>query len=275
MAVQPVGVSPSLAQALSRAGERNGVDFGFLLTTAMRERGMDASAPASGSSSVGLFQFLEQTWFSVMKSDGARLGYARYADAIVDNGHGQLTVSDPGLRSEILKLRENPDVAADLAAAFTRRNGEYLQNRYGRMPSPGELYIAHFLGAQGAAKLFDAGLSDPNQVAARLFPDAAASNRAIFFDANGHARTIREVYRALVARHDPPQPAAGFAAQQLVSGTPPVATSAAQASGPLVPDSLPVDFTGLFSTGATTSSPLSSVPHPPAGGAFFTGLYKR
>ncbi|HEY8596297.1 MAG TPA: lytic transglycosylase domain-containing protein [Devosiaceae bacterium] len=275
MAVQPVGVSPSLAQALNRAGERNGVDFGFLLNTAMRESGMDAGAKAPGSSAVGLFQFLEQTWFSVMKSDGARLGYGRYADAIVDNGRGQLTVSDPGLRAEILKLRENPDVAADLAAAFTRRNGEYLQSRYGRMPSPGELYIAHFLGAQGAAKLFDAGLSNPDQVAARLFPDAAASNRAIFFDADGHARTIREVYRALVARHDQPQPAAGFAAQQLVSGPPPAGAGGPQPSGPLVPQSLPVDFTGLFSTGTATSSPLSPVPQPQGGGAFFTGLYKR
>ena len=57
-----------------------------------------------------------------------------------------------------------------MAAAFTKNNGDYLQAKFGRMPSPGELYIAHFLGAQGAEKMFNAGLKNPDQVAATLFP---------------------------------------------------------------------------------------------------------
>ena len=69
------------------------------------------------------------------------------------------------------------------------------------MPSPGELYIAHFLGPQGAEKMFNAGLDNPDQIAAKLFPQQAKANPQIFYD-DGHARTIREVYKALVAKHD-------------------------------------------------------------------------
>ena len=35
------------------------------------------------------------------------------------------------------------------------------RRKFGRMPSPGELYIAHFLGPHGAEKFFKAGLADP------------------------------------------------------------------------------------------------------------------
>ena len=76
------------------------------------------------------------------------------------------------MKQEVLKLREDPQIAADLAAAFTRSNGAYLQEKFGRMPSPGELYIAHFLGAQGAEKLFKAGLADPDQIGRAAVPQA-------------------------------------------------------------------------------------------------------
>ncbi len=95
---------------------------------------------------------------------------------------GDYQVSDPQARAQILKLREDPQIAADLAAAFTKSNGDYLQAKFGRMPSAGELYIAHFLGAQGAEKMFNAGLQNPDQIAANLFPRQAEANRSIFYD---------------------------------------------------------------------------------------------
>src|SRR5690606_35377314 len=133
-----------------------GVDFDYLLQTAMRESALDPAARALTSSTVGLFQFLESTWLEVMKEEGPRLGYGQYAEAITRTPDGDYVIRDKGLREEILALREDPRIAADLAAAFTRRNGAYLLGKFGRMPSPGELYIAHFLGAEGAGKLFTA-----------------------------------------------------------------------------------------------------------------------
>jgi hypothetical protein len=83
---------------------------------------------------------------------------------------------------------------------FTQSNGAYLEGKFGKHPSPGELYIAHFLGPQGAERLFRAGLDNPDQIAANLFPKQAKANPQIFYS-GGEPRTIRELYRALVAKH--------------------------------------------------------------------------
>ena len=201
MDVTPIKVPQGLALVLNSAGDKSDVDFNYLVATAQRESSMNPAAKASSSSAVGLFQFLDSTWLQVMKQEGPRLGYQAYADAITVDQNDDYVIKDKSLRADVLKLRENPQVAADMAAAFTRSNGEYLQQKFGRMPSPGELYIAHFLGPQGAEKMFRAGLDDPDQVAAKLFPRQAKANPQIFYD-HGHARTIREVYKALVAKHN-------------------------------------------------------------------------
>jgi hypothetical protein len=217
MAVTPIAVSPSLASVLNAAGDRNDVDFDYLLKTAIRESALDPTAKTASSSATGLFQFLDSTWLQVMKSEGPRLGYQKYADAITRDRHGDYVIKDPRLRAEVLKLREDPQVAADMAAAFTKSNGDYLKAKFGRMPSPGELYIAHFLGPQGAEKMFDAGLENPDQIAAKLFPREASANRTIFYD-HGQPRTIRQVYKALVAQHEGPDSLhPGYAVQQLAS----------------------------------------------------------
>lgn len=266
MGVQSISVPQNLATALTMAGDRSGVDFSYLLQTAMRESSLNPSAKASTSSAVGLFQFLEGTWLQVMKQEGPRLGYGQYAAHIDVTSNGNYVINDPEKRREILALRENPQIAADLAAAFTRSNGEYLRERFGRNPSAGELYIAHFLGAQGAERMFRAGLENPDQLAVDLFPRQAQANQAIFY-ANGQPRTIRDVYRVLVSKHEAIGNS-GFSAQQM----------AGQGAAP--PQPLPVvpsrfssenlSFTGLFKTEVDSSGPSSQ-----AGAAFFTQLYSQ
>jgi len=262
MAVQQVTLPPSIALAFSQAGDKSGVDFDYLLTTAMRESSLNPEAKAPTSSAVGLFQFLESTWLEVMKAEGPRLGYGEYAAAIDVTSDGDYVIADRQKRQDILKLREDPAIAADLAAAFTRRNGDYLEARFGRMPSPGELYIAHFLGAQGAEKMFTAGLADPEQVAAGLFPRQAAANRSIFYDRDG-ARTVREVYQALVARHMQPGSAA-FAVQQMAQQP----ATAEPPPEPRVQMSPGVSFVSLFAT--ANPAPAEEAPAPRQ---LFTRLY--
>jgi hypothetical protein len=297
MAVTPISVSPSLASVLNAAGDRNDVDFGYLLQTAERESSLDPQAKAASSSATGLFQFLGSTWLQVMKAEGPRLGYQSYADAITRSADGEYVIKDPKLRAQVLKLREDPTVAADMAAAFTKNNGDYLKGKFGRMPSPGELYIAHFLGAQGAEKMFDAGLRNPDQIAAKLFPREAAANKAIFYD-HGEPRTIRQVYKALVAQHDGPASLhPGYAVQQMLASRQPNPRaapvplaplpgakegnsrpfSADTAAAPEIPSRFgPQDmtFTTLFSTepGGSTGSPIPSAMEE-GQGAFFTQLY--
>ncbi|HUV33018.1 MAG TPA: lytic transglycosylase domain-containing protein [Devosiaceae bacterium] len=220
MPVDPVSVSPNLRYALARAGDRNGVDFGYLLQTAMRESSLDPAARAATSSAVGLFQFVESTWLEVIKERGPALGYGILAQKVSRDADGGYSVADPRARADILKLREDPQMAADLAAAFTRTNGEYLGARFGRMPSPGELYIAHFLGARGAETFFAIGLQAPDSPAAQHFPRQAAANPSIFYD-NGRPRSIRQVYRVLVSHHGdgPPAPASAQLAVQQIAGS--------------------------------------------------------
>ncbi len=268
MGVQPINISQSLATALTAAGDRSGVDFGYLLQTAMRESSLNPQARASTSSAVGLFQFLEGTWLQVMKTQGPRLGYQAHADQIEVTASGDYVVRDPARREQILKLRENPQIAADLAAAFTRTNGEYLRSVFGRSPSPGELYIAHFLGAQGAEKMFKAGLQNPDQVAIGLFPRQAAANRAIFYDNSGQPRTIRQVYQVLVNKHE--GGGSSFAAQQIAGQG---GNSAPREVVPPLPSRFSpenMSFTGLFRTEPEQSG---SEEEEAGGAAFFTQLY--
>lgn len=262
MGIQSVSIPQHLMSALTSAGQRSGVDFDYLLQTAMRESSLNPAAKAQSSTAVGLFQFLEGTWLQVMKEEGPRLGYGDIAQHIVRNSEGDYVVPDEDSRSQILKLREDPQIASDLAAAFTKSNGDYLMGRFGRMPSSGELYIAHFLGAQGAARMFTAGLQDPEQIAADLFPKQAAANPTIFYS-DGHSRTVREVYRALVAKHGGVAPGADFAVQQIAGEQPP--------AEPPIPSRFSIDnisFTGLFKTEVQDEAPVGS-------GAFFTQLYTQ
>jgi hypothetical protein len=257
MGVQPIAVPPGLATVINAASDKSNVDFDYMLQTAMRESSLNPEAKAPTSSAVGLFQFLESTWLQVMKEQGPRLGYQQYADAIAKTSDGDYVIKDKDLRAKILKLREDPQIAADLAAAFTQANGEYLTQKFGRMPSPGELYIAHFLGAQGAEKFFRAGLADADQTASKLFAKQAKANPSLFYDGK-HARTIREVYRALVAQHTGGAPVVTpptqvptddpkFLAQAMV------AESNTRWSTEAVPsrfDQADMSFTALFSTEA-------------------------
>lgn len=267
MGVQPITVPQNLASALTAAGQRNGVDFSYLLQTAMRESSLNPQAKASSSSATGLFQFLSGTWLQVMKEEGPRLGYQQYADQIQVNAQGDYVVPDPARRAQILKLRENPEIAADLAAAFTRSNGEYLKTAFGRMPSAGELYIAHFLGAQGAEKMFRAGLQNPDQIAVNLFPRQAAANQAIFYD-QGRPRTIREVYRVLVAKHEGGN--AAFATQQMAGQSPQAQKEAVPVvSSRFSPENM--SFTGLFKN----ESEQPQGDGAQQGAAFFTQLFSQ
>ena len=66
------------------------------------------------------------------------------------------------------------------------------RQQLGRSPSEGELYIAHFLGAGGAARLISSAAANPNASAASYFPIAAHANTSIFYDrSTGAPRTPR------------------------------------------------------------------------------------
>lgn len=192
---------PGIADAIRDAANATGADFQYLLATARAESGLNPQASATTSSARGLYQFVDQTWLAAMKRSGASLGYGPYADAIVQTAAGRYEVSDPAMRRAILALRDDPSANAALAGALTKDNAVQLAGRLGRAPSEGELYVAHVLGAAGAARLTMLLAASPGAPADLSFPAAAEANHAIFYDRQGHARSVSDVYSILTARY--------------------------------------------------------------------------
>ncbi len=265
MAIHPAtaGGGPQITGAIRQASQSTGISFEYLLTTAQIESNMNPSAQASTSSAKGLYQFIDQTWLGTMKQDGAALGLGQYADAISRSSDGHYEVSDPGMRAAILRLRNDPQASAMLAGALTRNNATLVGSNIGRTPSNGELYIAHFLGADGAAKLINAASGRPQTSAAAMFPNAAAANRNIFYDHSGRARSVGEVYGKLTKLFDTAR-AVAFAP---LGGTTNVASADLPAAAPPLPPARTVASTPLIkSVPKAQVARLASadIPRPPA-----------
>ncbi|HXO69160.1 MAG TPA: transglycosylase SLT domain-containing protein [Bradyrhizobium sp.] len=203
-ATAAAGIDPSrarIAGAIKQAASTTGTSFEYLLATAKMESNFNPAAGASTSSARGLFQFIDQTWLGTVKEAGAQLGYGNYADAITKSSSGSYSVSDPAARSAILKLRDDPAASSAMAGVLTQSNSFKLTGKIGRRPTDGELYMAHFMGVGGAAKLIANAEDNPKASGARLFPNAAAANRSIFYERGGRARSVSEVYSVLTSRY--------------------------------------------------------------------------
>lgn len=220
--------------AIARAAQRTGVDFNYLLAQARIESGLDPQARAGTSSAAGLYQFTSGTWLATLDRHGAQHGLG-WADAAIERGR----VTDPALRGSVLALRHDPDIAALMAAELAGDNRDALATTLGREPDAAELYMAHFLGADGASRFLSALATTPDQSAAALMPQAAAANHGIFFDAGGSPRTVGGVMDLMrgkmAAAMGAPLPEGGYgapvAAPSLAGG--PVAQEFHAAAAPL------------------------------------------
>ncbi|MBR0858827.1 lytic transglycosylase domain-containing protein [Bradyrhizobium liaoningense] len=233
-ASQTAGLDPSRARvagAIKQASNLTGVSFQYMLTTAKMESDFDPTAGATTSSAHGLYQFIDQTWLGTVKEAGAQLGYGSYADAITRTASGTYSVDDPMMKRSIMKLRDDPEAASSMAAALTQSNSFKLTGLLGRRPSDSELYMAHFMGVGGAAKLIANAEDNPQAVGARLFPNAAAANRSIFYARDGRARSVSEVYSVLDARYASAANSKTTRSAMAMYGSTPSTTQVASANG--------------------------------------------
>jgi hypothetical protein len=268
-------IGSRITGAIQEAARATGAGFDYLLKTALRESGFDPASKATTSSATGLFQFIDQTWLSTVKESGAQLGYRRYADSIVKTSSGNYVVPDPAARSQVMKLRYDPTANAVMAGAFTQRNAAQLASGLGRQPTNGELYMAHVLGSGGAVKLISTAARAPQVKAADLFPGAARANWPIFYDKQGGARSVAQVYDLLGAKMNgtvaasaaavvPPGVAAAISAATVSNPVAPATGGVVASTGPAAapaasayaPDNTPI-FQGLFRT--DRRGPVSSV----------------
>lgn len=179
----PIGlqgpVNTDVRAAIARASQATGVDFDYLLAQAKIESSLNPQAKAGTSSAAGLYQFTNGTWLQTLDRHGTRHGLDWAAGAI-DGGR-----VDPQMRAQIMAMRFDPSASALMAAELANDNKQALVGVLGREPDAAELYMAHFLGADGAAKFLSALQNDPSQSAAAILPKAAAANHGIFYDGNG------------------------------------------------------------------------------------------
>lgn len=265
--IAPAQDATPVERAIADAARQTSIDFDYLIAQAQVESAMDPRAQASTSSASGLYQFVESTWLGTMRRHGDRFGLGDVAQQIDLSSSGEAYVADPAARTSILALRNDPKIASLMAAGLAEDNRAYLAPVLGRQPEHNELYLAHFLGAGGAARFLSAMAEDPGQSAAALFRRPAAANRSVFFQGNGEPRSLSGVMNYLSARLDRARadvPTSARSAYAAASLAPPFPASSGYGQPPYIiadesvfgPQSPPV-VTGAGRSRVDDGQPLS------------------
>ncbi|MDQ0446589.1 hypothetical protein QO012_001078 [Methylobacterium aerolatum] len=191
----PRSVPLKVVDTIVKASEEAGVDPVYMMALADKESSFDTDAKSSASSAQGLFQFVKATWLELIRDFGARHGLTQEAAAVKGTGPG-ITVAG-GMQQRVLSLRNDPRVAAQMAAELIKRDRERIEARVGRPLSTTELYLAHFLGTASAGRFLSLSSERPDETAARAFRSAAKANRSLFTQRAGGKRrhlTIAEFH---------------------------------------------------------------------------------
>lgn len=194
LAVSTIGMpeeeKATLSAALTEAGftgfkqSENFIEVGDLLE---RSDGVDYGMPTAikdeagnpTSSAVGLYQFIDSTWLGLVKRPNVQAMLGVDVSKMTD--------------AQILEWRKNPEVSAMVAGAYAMENKATLESALGRPINDAELYMAHFMGADGATTFLTAMKTEPSQSAADLMPKSAKANKRIFYDGD-RKRSVGEVY---------------------------------------------------------------------------------
>lgn len=191
-------VPRKVVDTIVKASDEAGVDPVYMMALADKESSFDTDAKAATSSAQGLFQFVARTWLEMIRDYGARYGLAEEAAAV--KGRGSAITVAGTMRSRVLGLRNDPRVAALMAAELIKRDRERIEARVGRALTTTELYLAHFLGTASAGRFLSLSSEKPDEVAGRAFRSAARANRSLFTEADGGKRrslTVSELHDRL------------------------------------------------------------------------------
>lgn len=220
-------------EAVSKA---TGVPLSMLASIAGSESGFNYLAGAGTSSAKGLFQFIDRTWKSMVKTYGPTYGLPENA-----------SVYDP---------RAN----ALMGASYIAENYKYLKSKLKRDVSETDVYMAHFLGAGGADKFLNASADD---IAAQVFPNEAKVNEPVFYDKknNNRPRTIKEIYDMFTTKLKKQLSASGLAsggAQMMTTGSPTPAIAGAAPGAATAPATSGTGDKAGATTATTAAAPAAA-----------------
>ena len=167
-----------LAETVVRAAQATNTDPASMLALADQGASLLPNRKAQTSSAQGVFRFIESTWLEVLRRFGPKHGYAAEAAAIYIV-QGQPVVSDNKQREAILNLRRDPYLSALMTGEMINTHRQILAGKVARDPSFAELYMAHFLGVQGANRFVEL-LRDRPGTSAQGVRAAAKADRSLF-----------------------------------------------------------------------------------------------
>lgn len=241
-----IGKSSGVLNAIKVAANQTGVDFSYLVKKATQESSLDPNAKASSSSATGLYQFTQQTWLKMVKKYGDQYGLGTYADHITVGSDGVARVKDASWKQSILALRKDAVTSAEMAGELDKENMTSLKANVGGKIGATELYLAHFLGSGGATAFLNEMHDNPKESAAEVLPDAAASNPNVFYNKDGSAKSLRDVYQHFAAKFEDN----GGKGTLVASATKPSSRSGSNSS-------TTTQDRGFFSTASTTATAAS------------------
>lgn len=173
-----VDVRRPLADVFADVERVTGAPDGFLNNIGIRESKNRTSATNDMSTARGAHQFIEKTWLDYMRQMGPRYGLP---EGMTDE--------------EILWLRDDARWSAAMTAEYARHNWHAYNNRLGRAPTQGDLYVLHFGDVNGLELLMARERGQGHRLATEFFGEREIRrNRAVFFKPDGKARTADEFY---------------------------------------------------------------------------------
>lgn len=171
-------VSTKVLNAIKEGASISGQPLGYMMAKAAQESNFDPNIKASTSSATGLYQFTNKTWEGMVNKYGSKYGIG-------------------------MNDRTDPRANAVMGGLFARDNAAYLKSR-GLTTTNTDLYMAHFLGANGASSFLSAKNRDPNAPAYVAVGQAAAkANKSVFYDRSGNPRSNAQVYTLFQNKIEP------------------------------------------------------------------------
>jgi hypothetical protein len=125
-----------------------------------------ADAQNPNSSARGAGQFIDSTWMAMINEFRPDLAKGKSEE-------------------EILAMKDNYQLSREMVGHYANKNAQYLEKR-GYEPTKRNIYLAHFLGPYGAARLLDA---DPETNVQQVVSDSA-------YKSNPHLKgmKVKDVY---------------------------------------------------------------------------------
>jgi hypothetical protein len=168
-----------------------------------------AAAPLVARPLAGPLRFSETIWLKALKDGAGASETPNYAAAIFQTSGGRYYVPVEAERVRILAARDSAELAGRVAHALAQSNARHLAVALRRVPTPGDLYLAHVFGPEAAAEFIELVTAKPHADAAKHLPELAQDAPALL-SIGRTPLTLAQVYIRLTAalRQRPPEFAA-------------------------------------------------------------------